>query len=135
MERQSLNCSSFITKGGAKRIIFPWVGLASSPLSRSFKQMFQAVSLSSESFITIAFKSPLPRTSLQMLLFSIYLFSSLLKILPSLSEFSASFSSLTTLNAAMATAAATGFPPNVEPWFPGFITPIISSFAKTAETG
>lgn len=63
---QSSNCSSFITKGGAKRIILPWVGLANSPLSRNAIQMFQAVSLSSVSLITIAFNKPRPRTKTAM---------------------------------------------------------------------
>ena len=31
----SVNCSSFITSGGANRIIWPWVGLARRPLSLS----------------------------------------------------------------------------------------------------
>ena len=73
-----------MTKGGAKRIILPCVGFANNPLSISFKQIFQAVSLSSESFITMAFNNPLPRIFNTKLLFSIKVFISLLNISPSL---------------------------------------------------
>ena len=62
IETQSNNCSSFITKGGAKRIMFPWVGLANNPLSLKARQIFHAVSLSSVSFMTTAFNKPFPRT-------------------------------------------------------------------------
>ena len=48
---------------------------------------------------------------------------------------SANFSSFITSNAAIATLAATGFPPNVDPCCPGLITFIIALSAKTAETG
>ena len=51
------------------------------------------------------------------------------------SAFSASFSSLTTSSAVTATRAATGFPPKVEPCWPGLMHIMISSFASTAETG
>ena len=64
-----------------------------------------------------------------------YLFNSSLNIFPNLRAFCDKFSSETTSNAAIATTAATGFPPKVEPCCPGLITFIISLFAKTAETG
>ena len=38
----SLSCSSLITRGGAKRILSPCVGFASSPLSRRRKHISQA---------------------------------------------------------------------------------------------
>ena len=63
---QSNSCDSVITNGGAKRMILPWVGLAKRPLSLSLSQIFHAVSLSSESFITMALSKPLPRTSFTM---------------------------------------------------------------------
>ena len=97
--------------------------------------MFQAVSLSSVSLITIAFSNPLPLTSLTVLLVSICFCNSLLNKFPSWNAFSANFSSLTTSRAAIATAAAIGLPPKVEPCWPGLITFIISLFANTAETG
>ena len=60
MSTHSNNSSFVITKGGANRIIFPCVGLAKSPLSLSAIHISQAVELSSESLMTIAFKRPLP---------------------------------------------------------------------------
>src|SRR5690606_41948201 len=59
---------------GAKRIIFPCVGLAKSPFSFKRTQIFQAVSLSSVSLITIAFSNPFPLTSVTIVLFLIYSF-------------------------------------------------------------
>ncbi|MNS87004.1 hypothetical protein D3C72_1209290 [compost metagenome] len=115
--------------------MFPWVGFANNPLSLNFKQISQAKSDSSSVLITIAFKSPFPRTSVIKLFFSAILFNPSLKITPKRSAFSASFSSLITSRAAIATAAATGFPPKVEPCCPGLITFMISSLHKTAETG
>ena len=38
-------------------------------------------------------------------------------------------------SAARPTAAATGFPPKVDPCWPGLMVSMISSFASTAETG
>src|SRR5690554_424819 len=66
---QSSNCSSFITKGGAKRMMLPCVGFASKPLSRKRKQIFHAVSLSSLSLIKMALSNPFPRTKVQILEF------------------------------------------------------------------
>lgn len=40
--RDSWSCSSVITKGGVKRIMWSWVGFAKRPLSFSFKHTFQA---------------------------------------------------------------------------------------------
>ena len=51
---------SLIVKGGAKRIISPCVGLASTPFSANLTQTSQASYFSA---MTMAFKSPLPRTS------------------------------------------------------------------------
>ena len=115
MFTQSNNCSLVITKGGAKRMMLPWVGFASNPLSLKAKQIFHAVSLSSVSFITIAFSNPLPLTNFTMLLDAIYLFYSFRNKLPNSKAFLAKFSSLTTSRAAIATAAAIGFPPKVLP--------------------
>lgn len=42
MSMHSRISSSLIMRGGAKRMMSPWVGLASSPLSRRRKQTFQA---------------------------------------------------------------------------------------------
>src|SRR5690606_32390284 len=89
----SNNCVSFITNGGAKRMMLPCVGFASNPLSRSFKQMFQAVSLSGESLMTMAFKRPFPRTNFSMLLLTAYAFIFSRNNSPSLRAFSARFSS------------------------------------------
>ena len=47
-----------ITSGGANLIILPCVGLAKSPLSFNFKQIFHAVLLFGESFTSMAFKRP-----------------------------------------------------------------------------
>src|SRR5690625_6524634 len=93
---QSSNCACVITNGGAKRIILPCVGFANNPLSRSFKQIFHAVSLSGLSFITIAFNKPLPRISFTIVLDAIYSFIASRNRLPKTSAFSAKFSSNTT---------------------------------------
>ena len=58
----SFNCSSVITNGGAKRIIFVCVGLASKPFSANFKQISHAKSFVSSLLIINAFSNPLPRT-------------------------------------------------------------------------
>jgi ornithine--oxo-acid transaminase len=58
-----------------------------------------------------------------------------LNILPRRSAFSASFSFFITSRAAIATLAANGLPPKVDPCSPGLIVSIISSSASTAETG
>ena len=49
--------------------------------------------------------------------------------------FSSRFSSFTILSAVLAAAHARGFPPYVDPCSPGFMHIIISSSAKTADTG
>ena len=82
IETQSNNCSLVITKGGAKRIMFPCVGLANKPLSRKAIQIFQAVSLSSVSLIKIAFNNPLPLTPLTIFEVSINLDNSVLNNSP-----------------------------------------------------
>ncbi len=115
--------------------MLPCVGLANKPLSRNFKQIFQAVSLSSVSLITIAFSKPLPRTNFTRLQVVINLLISLRNNSPKTCAFSANFSSFTISNAATATTAAIGFPPNVLPWLPGVITFIIALLANTAEIG
>ena len=51
---------SLIVKGGAKRMISPCVGLASTPFSANLTQTSQASYFSA---MTMAFKSPFPRTS------------------------------------------------------------------------
>ena len=135
IDTQSNNCSLVITNGGANLIMFPCVGFASKPLSRNARQIFQAVSLSSSSLITIAFSKPFPLTKLTMLLVSMYLLISALNNSPKSKAFWAKSSSFTTSKAAIATAAATGLPPKVLPWLPGLITFITLSFAKTALTG
>jgi hypothetical protein len=61
-----------MTKGGAKRMIFPCVGFAKRPFSLNAIQIFHAVSLSSESLITIALSNPLPRTNVAVELVFIY---------------------------------------------------------------
>ena len=116
-------------------MIFPCVGLASNPLSRKAMQISQAVSLSSVSLITIAFNNPRPRTKIATFEVEMYSFSLLLKSFPNARAFLIRFYSFTTLRAAIATAAAIGFPPKVEPCWPGLITFIMELFAKTAETG
>lgn len=42
MSMLSSICASLITRGGAKRMMSPCVGLASKPLSLSFRQTSQA---------------------------------------------------------------------------------------------
>ena len=54
---------------------------------------------------------------------------------PSSSERSESFSSRMTRSEARPMAAPSGFPPNVEPWSPGWKTSMISASAMAAETG
>ena len=54
---------------------------------------------------------------------------------PNVAEFSTSPSSTSTLSASLATAAANGLPPYVEPWSPGPKTFITGSSARIAETG
>jgi len=105
---QSINCSLFIIKGGAKRILSPCVGFASNPFSFNSRQSFHAASLS-VCFISMALNHPLPRISVMCddLIFC----NSCLKIFPSASEFSAIFSSCRTFNAVMATLDARGLPP------------------------
>ena len=85
--------------------------------------------------MTIAFNNPLPRTKVIKGFLWAISFNPFLKIIPKRSAFSANFSSRITSSAAMATAAAIGFPPKVEPCCPGFMTFIMASLAKTAETG
>ena len=58
IDRQSIISSSVITKGGAKRMISPWVGLANKPLSLSARQTSQAV-LPSFGAIVMAHEWPL----------------------------------------------------------------------------
>ena len=111
----SFNSVSEITRGGAKRIIFPWVGFASKPLSFNFKHIFHAVLLSSLSLIKIAFNNPLPLTSLTILLREAYSFNFLRKIFPNLYAFFDKFSSKIILRASMAIDEAKGFPPKVLP--------------------
>ena len=135
IETQSLNCASVITNGGAKRMMFPCVGFANKPFSAKRTQIFQAVSLSSVSLITTAFSNPFPLTKVVMFEVSINLPNYSRKIFPNFLAFCDKLSSETTSKAAIATAAATGFPPKVEPCCPGLITFIMLSFAKTAETG
>jgi hypothetical protein len=115
IEIQSINCTSVITKGGAKRMILPCVGFANNPLSLSFIQISQAVELSSVSFIKIAFNNHLPLTDLTKSFVLQNSVNSCLNIFPNLSALIANSSSATTSKAAIATAAAIGFPPNVEP--------------------
>ena len=124
-----------ITNGGAKRIIFPCVGFASKPFSFKAMHKFHAVGLSSVSFTTIAFNNPFPRTLTTNSDSLIIRCISFRKIVPSFLAFCMRFSSSTTSSAAIATFAAIGFPPNVEPCCPGLITIMISSSANTAETG
>ena len=73
--------------------------------------MFKAVSLSSESFMTIAFNNPLPLTILAIPLVLMYSLISDLKSFPKDSAFSTNPSSLTTSKAAIATLQPKGFPP------------------------
>src|SRR5699024_12337032 len=58
-----------------------------------------------------------------------------MKYSPNSNDASANFSSSNTSKAAIDTAHAIGFPPNVEPCEPGLKTPKISSFATTHEIG
>ena len=116
MEIQSINCSSVITKGGAKRMISPWVGFANNPLSLNFKQTSHA-SFPSLGFITMALSNPLPLTRVIISLSKAR--SSFLNILPNQYAFLARFSSITTSSAACATLQARGLPPKVEPCSPG----------------
>ena len=85
-----LNCFSVITSGGAKRIICWWVGFASKPFSFNPKHISHA-SFPFLGLITMAFRSPLPRTSSIISDFNFP--SSSRKILPSVSAFLERFSS------------------------------------------
>ena len=101
----------------------------------NFKQISQAVELSSVSFIKIAFNKPLPLTDFNKLFSLEKLDNSVLKRLPNFSALAARFSSTATFNAAIATLQPKGLPPKVEPCSPGLIVIIISSSARAAETG
>ena len=65
MPTHSIICSAVIIRGGAKRILSPWVGFASNPFFINSKQNVQDASLSACS-ITMAFNNPLPRIWLIM---------------------------------------------------------------------
>ena len=55
MAMQSSNCSAVMTRGGAKRMMLPWEGLASRPLSFRATHKSQAVLLSGVSLMRTAF--------------------------------------------------------------------------------
>ncbi len=59
--------------------LISFYGFASNPLSLNLKQMFQAVSLSSVSLITMAFNKPFPLTRVTVSVVSMYLLISDLK--------------------------------------------------------
>src|SRR5690606_16284501 len=64
MDKASRNCSSSMIKGGEKRMIFPCVGLASSPWSIIRRHRSHAALDSESTLSSIALSRPLPRTSL-----------------------------------------------------------------------
>ncbi len=61
MSAHSSSCSSVSVRGGARRMMLPCVGLASSPFSFRRMQMSQAEGPWS-SLTTMALNSPFPRT-------------------------------------------------------------------------
>ena len=68
-------------------MMLPWVGLANKPFAAKATQIFQAVSLSSVSLITMALSKPFPRTKLTILLPSMYSFIFLRNNFPKLRAF------------------------------------------------
>jgi len=94
-------------RGGEKRMMFLWVGLAINPFLRRCLEKVFAISLSWNS---APMNKPFPLTSLRLspaTILSIFY----LRYLPNLALFSIIFSSITTLVAVMATSQAKGFPP------------------------
>ena len=63
IEIHSWSCSSVITKGGARRIILPWVGFANNPFSFKAIHKSQAVELSGVSLMRMALSNHLPLTA------------------------------------------------------------------------
>src|SRR5690625_4999963 len=104
------------------------VSLQSKPFSFSSSQYGRADSVNSTPI-----NKPFPRMSLisGLLIF----FNSSIIYVPNSKERSTSFSSSMTSSAAMETAQANGFPPNVDPCEPGLNTPRISLFATMHEIG
>src|SRR5699024_4893835 len=102
------NSSLEMISGGANLITVSWVSLHNKPASFSFSQYGLAFS-----FNSIPINNPRPRTSL---IDGCSIFSnSDLKYSPNSNERPAKSSSTKTSNAAIDTAQAKGFPPNVEP--------------------
>lgn len=79
-----------------------------------------------------AFIRPFPLTVV-ITSFGRLAFSSDLSFSPITAAFSITPSSFRTFSVSIATFAASGFPPNVDPWLPGVITFMTSSDARTAE--
>src|SRR5690625_534236 len=122
------NSSLLIINGGAKRMTVSCVSLQSKPFSFNSSQYGRAASVNSTPI-----NKPFPRISLicGLLIF----FNSSIIYVPNSKERSTSFSSSMTSSAAMETAQANGFPPNVDPCEPGLNTPRISLFATMHEIG
>mmetsp|Transcript_15549 Transcript_15549/g.34342 ORF Transcript_15549/g.34342 Transcript_15549/m.34342 type:complete len:212 (-) Transcript_15549:740-1375(-) len=125
--------ASVMTSGGAKRIMFPCVGFASSPRLASFKHIFPAKPSAERSFITTALSRPFPLTSSMM--GESKARTSLRNRSPCTCAFCAKSSSTSTFRASVATRQAKGLPPNVLPCCPGLIVSMTSWLASTADTG
>mmetsp|Transcript_66157 Transcript_66157/g.133276 ORF Transcript_66157/g.133276 Transcript_66157/m.133276 type:complete len:223 (+) Transcript_66157:189-857(+) len=128
-------CASVMHSGGAKRMMFPCVGLARSPLRMSSVHTFEAMVPSSESSTTTALSRPLPRTDFIAGTDVWMSASPERKRAPITSALPAKSSSTNTLRAATATRHASGLPPYVDPCSPGLTLRTTSSELRTADTG
>ena len=128
----ALSISSMeMISGGANRITFSCVSLHSTPRSMSRSQYWRAPPASSTSCTPMS--RPLPRTSCTSGDFMFV--RSPLKYLPRERDLSTRSSFSSTRRDSRPTAAASGLPPNVEPWSPGRNTPMMSRLARAADTG
>mmetsp|Transcript_18625 Transcript_18625/g.74377 ORF Transcript_18625/g.74377 Transcript_18625/m.74377 type:complete len:221 (+) Transcript_18625:884-1546(+) len=111
---------SEMTRGGARRTTLLCVGLARTPRSRSARQ--RSVASTRSAFNTSARNKPRPRVpSARSGRSSQSRRRPASSCAPLCTAFSSRFSSSRTRKAAVATAHATGFPPKVEPCWPGLI--------------
>ena len=108
MSRHSSICVAVSTNGGAKRMILPWVGLASKPFSFRAMQMSQAGTLCGVIDQNSIEQSFAPNTSDQIGLVH-ELFNPTPKSLSQLPCICVSFSSRITSRASIATLLASGF--------------------------
>jgi len=117
--------------GGANRIVVSWVSLARIPFSRRISQYFLA--LPASLFNSTPINKPFDRIS--FIFDEGISYKKKKKYSPRIAAFSIILSSISTRRADLATAAPSGFPPNVEPCSPGVNKPRIATLDRTAETG